>query len=313
MAPYTTNNVLYLTSSAASGSLMLASPAAYSSLSILAASAMGGGNGTLVMHFADGSTSSPIAYTAPNYFTTNGASIPGAALANFGILYYGNYNEFTTFDYWYWFPTLYQTTVNLQSLGLQKKAIASVTFNLATGSEVTASTATGVFALSGTESPYPVIFSQPQSLTVSSGSAASLSAQVTGGATLHYSWLLNGSWLSGAQGNPLIIPSVGASNAGNYQLVISNTYGSVTSSVATLSIPNLPVSFAANAAGLRYTNGDMILQLTNLTGQGAVVISASTNLSQWTPIFTNPSGFGTITITDAPGGLPRRFYRATVP
>ena len=29
------------------------------------------------------------------------------------------------------------------------------------------------------------------------------------------------------------------------------------------------------------------------------MISASTNLTQWVPVFTNPSGFGSFTFTDA--------------
>jgi len=51
-----------------------------------------------------------------------------------------------------------------------------------------------------------------------------------------------------------------------------------------------------------------------LTGQGQVVVSASTHLLQWAPIFTNPSAFGTLSVTDsAAGAFPHRYYRATTP
>lgn len=44
------------------------------------------------------------------------------------------------------------------------------------------------------------------------------------------------------------------------------------------------------------------------------MISASTNLTQWVPVFTNPSGFGSFTFTDAIANIfSHRFYRATTP
>jgi hypothetical protein len=45
-----------------------------------------------------------------------------------------------------------------------------------------------------------------------------------------------------------------------------------------------------------------------------VVIDASTNLTQWVPIFTNPPGFGTVNILDTNAGIyQERFYRAVTP
>lgn len=230
-APYNNSNVLYLTSTLNSASLTLNTPAAYKSLSVLAASAQGGGNGTLVIHFADGTTSSAIAFKAANYLTTNS---PGssAAITNFGILNTGNLNQFGSYDYFQFIPNLYHTSINLQSLGLSNKPISSVAFTMPSGTGTTATTVTGIFALSGTES------------------------------------LLN----------------------------------------------NSPVGFATNAGALYLSGGKFSLELTNLSGQGAVVISASTNLRQWLPIYTNPSGFGTATFTDSnAGAFPHRFYRATTP
>ncbi len=83
-APYTANNVLYLSSGAPSGALGLAAPANFNSLSLLAASANGGGSGTFTLQFADGSSSAPFTFTASDWQGTS-----GGAVTHFGELYYG--------------------------------------------------------------------------------------------------------------------------------------------------------------------------------------------------------------------------------
>ena len=306
--PYDGDNVLYLSAGSASGALTLASPLAYKSLSILAASSEGGGNGSLVLQFADGTGSSPIAFNAANYFTTN-VSAAGAALTRFGILATGAYNEFYAFESSSFFPSIYQTSINLESLGLHTKPIRAVTFTMPAGAGVT-----GIFALSGTESPFPVITAQPQGAAVASGANLTMSIDVTGAAALNYRWLLNGSTVAGAQSNLLNITGAGAGNAGNYQVIVTNTSGAVTSLVAALRVTNVPVSFVSAPGALQYSGGSLILQLTNLAGQGQVVVSASSNLEQWIPIMTNPSAFGGFSVTDsAAGAFPWRFYRASTP
>jgi hypothetical protein len=61
-------------------------------------------------------------------------------------------------------------------------------------------------------------------------------------------------------------------------------------------------------------NGQANFQIGNLTGQGAVVIEASTNLIEWQPIFTNPPGFGAAGFTDVgASNYPNRYYRAVTP
>jgi hypothetical protein len=138
---------------------------------------------------------------------------------------------------------------------------------------------------------------------------------VSGGAPLAYRWRLNGAFLAGAQTNQALnVTNALYTNAGYYQVVITNTAGAVTSSVATLSLTNLPVRFVTGGKALQYGGGQFILQLTNLAGQGAVVVSASTNLIQWTPVFTNPSGFGSFNYTDVNARVyPHRFYQAAAP
>jgi hypothetical protein len=111
-----------------------------------------------------------------------------------------------------------------------------------------------------------------------------------------------------------VLNEIAAANAGSYDVVITNAYGSVTSATATLSVLGVPVSFVTSSGGIQYGNGQLHLTLSGLTGQGPVLIEASTNLTQWTPIFTNPPGFGALQFVDpSAAGFRYRYYRATIP
>jgi hypothetical protein len=70
-----------------------------------------------------------------------------------------------------------------------------------------------------------------------------------------------------------------------------------------------PAQFRLTAGSL--TNGTFTLHLSGLSGHGNVVIYASTNLTAWTPIFTNPPVTGSLDYVDSPpSNRPQRFYRA---
>jgi hypothetical protein len=53
------------------------------------------------------------------------------------------------------------------------------------------------------------------------------------------------------------------------------------------------------------------LRLTGLTGHGSAVIYASTNLTSWESIYTNPPSFSPLDFVDASAANSTRFYRAT--
>jgi hypothetical protein len=86
----------------------------------------------------------------------------------------------------------------------------------------------------------PVITRQPTNVTAIASTAASFSVQATGSVTLAYQWLFNSQPLAGRTSSAFTFPSVQFSNAGNYSVIVTNLYGAVTSSVATLTVNPIP-------------------------------------------------------------------------
>jgi hypothetical protein len=84
----------------------------------------------------------------------------------------------------------------------------------------------------------PVITLQPTNVVVAAGSNAMFTAGVAGSAPLRYQWKFFGTNLPGATNASLARSNVTSASAGNYFLVVTNGFGSATSQVATLSLPN---------------------------------------------------------------------------
>ena len=82
----------------------------------------------------------------------------------------------------------------------------------------------------------PTITAQPQSVTVTAGSAATFSVTATGAGTLSYQWKFNGQSLGGATAPSYTVASAQAANAGAYTVTVSNSAGSATSNAATLTV-----------------------------------------------------------------------------
>ena len=88
----------------------------------------------------------------------------------------------------------------------------------------------------------PAISAQPASLTILSGSNAVFNMTAGGSAPLGYQWrnnganLANGGNISGVTTSALQFTAATTNNSGNYSVVITNNYGSITSAVATLTV-----------------------------------------------------------------------------
>ena len=88
----------------------------------------------------------------------------------------------------------------------------------------------------------PAITSSPQSVSVTSGGAASFSVTATGAAPLSYQWQKNGAAIAGATSATYSIASAQAGDAGTYTVVVSNGAGSATSAGATLTVTAAPTA-----------------------------------------------------------------------
>lgn len=165
----------------------------------------------------------------------------------------------------------------------------------------------------------PVFLVEPQSWKTPPGSAILFTTVTAGTPPLFFQWQYNGTNLdddggiAGSMTNALSISGISPEYAGVYQLTVMNAYGASSSSNVTLSVLNVPVSFATGRSGIQILDGQVNLQLGGLTGQGPIVIQSSTNLIDWMPIFTNPAGFGTASISNLqPADSPSAFYRAVI-
>ncbi len=137
----------------------------------------------------------------------------------------------------------------------------------------------------------PSILSQPQGRTVSAGSNVTLSATASGTAPLRFQWWKNGVIVPGATTNVLAFAPIGPADAGSYFVVVTNTFGSVTSSLATLVVN---CSYTLSAASASYSG---------FGGAGTVQLSAHsdcawsiTGVPSWITLDSVSSGSGDATV-----------------
>jgi uncharacterized repeat protein (TIGR01451 family) len=135
----------------------------------------------------------------------------------------------------------------------------------------------------------PAITQQPSTLTVDQGQSATFAVSASGDAPLGYEWRYNGQPLNGGTGSSYTLGAATSGNAGNYDAIVSNTYGAVTSVVAQLTVLVPPtitsqptnqtvtagstVSFQITAAGSSPLSYQWWLNGTNAVGANTNVLS----------------------------------------
>jgi hypothetical protein len=125
------------------------------------------------------------------------------------------------------------------------------------------------------EAPAIAVQSEPQSLTVTNGGPAAFSVIATGTPALHYQWqsngapLANGGNISGATTNKLTLNPTTTNDAASYTVVVTNAYGAITSSVATLTV-GVPPSITNQPMSLTVTNGNEAVLSVGASGTPAL-------------------------------------------
>jgi hypothetical protein len=158
----------------------------------------------------------------------------------------------------------------------------------------------------------PEITTQPQNTSVVRGQNASFSVEATGTAPISYQWNFDGSALPGATTSALTLTNVETTQVGGYTVLVTNSAGSVTSVVASLTVSLPTVTLSLNPT-LALGSTGFTIQLSVPVGL-TYVIQASGDFQTWTPIATNVATTASSTFTDAEAtNNPSRFYRAVVP
>jgi hypothetical protein len=149
----------------------------------------------------------------------------------------------------------------------------------------------------------PAITIQPLTQTVTAGSTATLSVNANSVPPPAYQWMFDGN-VVGLDSSALSITNFQATNQGTYDVVVSNSLGTLTSSNALLLL-NSPMRL--NAPSLN--NGTFQIQLIGAAG-GNYALQTSTDLLSWTPLFTTNASNGLLFLSDTnAGNLNQRFYR----
>ncbi|MEP6663162.1 MAG: hypothetical protein ABJC04_05795, partial [Verrucomicrobiota bacterium] len=155
----------------------------------------------------------------------------------------------------------------------------------------------------------PYIARQPWTQTISSGMTVDFETVAMGIPPFHYQWQINGTNMVGATDALLSLTNTPLTAAGNYRCVVSNSFGTTASAVASLTVLRSTPQFVPEFSGLD-GESNFNLYLTGLSGHGNIIISTSTNLTDWLPILTNPPVIGSLLITNLPANnSAQRFYR----
>jgi len=161
----------------------------------------------------------------------------------------------------------------------------------------------------------PQIATQPSNQVVLAGSTVQFTVSASSSVPMIFQWYFNTNSpvYSPSAFATLTLPNIAPQSAGSYSVVITNLFGSVTSSVVSLGVVTPLVNSAVRSA-----NGNVTLDFTGLPGSAARVWAA-TNFAppiNWQPIYTNTdiatNGVWQFVDTNTLS-TPTKFYRFSTP
>src|SRR6266478_2745889 len=154
----------------------------------------------------------------------------------------------------------------------------------------------------------PTITTQPANQTVTAGQTAVFTVVAGGSAPLNYQWQKNSVNIAGATSASYTTPATTTSDSGStFDVVVSNTAGTVTSSAATLTVNAAPVapSITTQPASQTVTAGQTAFFSVAATGtaplayqwhKNAAAISGATSTSYTTPVTTSSDNGALFTV-----------------
>ncbi len=110
------------------------------------------------------------------------------------------------------------------------------------------------YTITNAPTDIPTIGIPPQSQKQEPGSNATFTVVASGAPTLTYQWRFNGGALDSATNSAYTRTNVQPPDAGSYSVVVTNSFGSITSSVATLQVGTAP-AITGQPQSLSVTNG----------------------------------------------------------
>jgi len=170
----------------------------------------------------------------------------------------------------------------------------------------------------------PSVTNPPSSLTVVQGQNATFSVSASGDGPLSYQWRFNGAPVGSSSSSAYTVVGATVTNAGNYDAVVSNAYGSATSIVAQLTVlvpPSISgqptnqtvvagsdANFQVGASGSSPLNYQWWFNGTNGVGANTNTFSlTNAQLSQaggYSVVITNSAGSVTSTVAMLTVGMP---------
>jgi len=162
-------------------------------------------------------------------------------------------------------------------------------------------------ALGSVQAAVPQITFEPVSQTNEAGTSVTLLVVATGSGKLTYQWYFNGAKISGATAEDLNLKNAAAANDGNYEVVVSNSSGSTTSTVATVTVlvtGNPKMTITSPTSGQSVSGSNWVFTVTGTTtdkvavtnvsyqinGGGWVSATPSNSWSNWTAVVTLSGG-----------------------
>ncbi|MBI5386927.1 MAG: immunoglobulin domain-containing protein [Verrucomicrobia bacterium] len=151
----------------------------------------------------------------------------------------------------------------------------------------------------------PSFTQQPVHMAVRQGSNATLPTAVSGAPAPWSQWFFNNAFLSGQTNLTLSLTNFQLPNQGRYQLLVTNLAGLAVSDEVELWLVNTQSLF------VKFQDANPAFTFRVACPDSAdYVLEASTTLTNWTAIATNPAPFGIADFVDPnTGSFTNRFYR----